>query len=347
MDQQVTSIISHYSIYDIDNSSSTSSLVSIPTKNESELLNFLRRMAADTRSSNSSRMCLFKDESKLKPLITKLLENNNINEQCKKIADLLAASEFKMNIKIAKLGTEVKKGSLIITRLEIAKQNLLLITKIDIEEFFQTKTMELDKGLPADKGLQKSCLIEIETGNIVEPFSLADSNGKISSFWVNDFVCANYVRDNKQNTEKALQLIGAVLASVNKESPQDHTELRQNLYSYFKTAESYDHTKMIKAVIGDYQPISKELDTSKIQTKLLKLTAASKFDGIFQIDKDVVKTKGKKSYKFEHDIELKANSGDTSSIFHKIIEGQPYVLIKTNAGYQQFKPLTVTEENEK
>jgi hypothetical protein len=342
MDTAVTSKIKHYSIFNIDNDSAQFEKISITTKNKIDLLAFLTKVAADTRSSNSTRKCTFKQESKIKIFLDNMLNGDDIDTQFESIASHLAQTEFDSKTNNTGFGSSIKKGSLIITRVQIANQELLLITKIDIEGFFDSKTMELNHGLPEEKGLLKSCLVELDSSKFIEPFSLADSNGKISSFWVNNFIGAEYLRDDQENTELAIRSILSIITPINRISKEDHTELKQNLFSYLKTTKSYVHDEMVEAVIGDYIPTSDKVDTSTLKKKLTNIVKSNKFDGSFNIDKTVVKNKGKATFKFENDIELKLNSADIGNIFHKKIDGKHYVLIKTEVGYERFKQLKST-----
>ena len=342
MDQQVTSTITHYAIFDIDNINSAHTEISIPNTNEKAIKKFLIRMAADTRSSNSTRKCAFKPNSLVKTLITDVLNSGTPLASKERLAEHLAICETESNTRYSQLN-QIKKGNLIVARTIIGNQESILITKIDIEEYFRSSNMELNKGLPKEKGLLKSCLIDIHNNSMGDYLTIADSNKKISSYWVNDFIAATFFRDDKQNTETAISLITKCLSPISRQSPEDHTQIKQNFFSYLHTAEQYNHDDMIESVIGSYTPVSDKVDTTKIREKLTALINKDKFDGAFEIDTQVVKDKSKMSFKLDNDIVLKINN-DVSNIFHKVIDGQPYVLIKTQSGYKTFKELTSTSE---
>lgn len=339
---EVSSKIKSYSIYNIDNNSAQCKKIDISKENNKNLLPFLITVAANTRSSSSSRKCNFKPDSFIKPLIEDIIKGNDIETQCFAIASYLAVTEFSKKTDNSGFASNIKKGSLIITRVQIANEEILIITKIDIEDFFDSKTMALNHGLPVEKGLLKSCLITLENNSFNEPFSLADSNGAISSFWVNNFIGANYIRDNQENTNLAIRSILSVISPINRVSKEDHVELRQNLFSYMNTTKNYVHDDMIEAVIGDYKPVSEKVNTTIIKTKLTALSTNNKFDGNFEIDKTIVKAKGQNNFKLDHDIVLKVNDADVGHVYHKFIDGKPYVLIKTDIGYERFKLLKST-----
>ena len=342
MDQSVTTSITQYAIFDIDNDNSTYSEITIPNINQDGIKKFLIRMSADTRSSNSTRKCSFKSNSLVKTLINDILSSSTPLLTKEKIAEHLTICETESNTRYPQLNN-IKKGNLIIARVIIGNQESILITKIDIEEYFKSKDMSLDTGLPKEKGLLKSCLIDIYNNSIADYLTIADSNKKISSYWVNDFIAAVFFRDDKLNTETAIKLIKKTLNYIARISPEDHTQIKQNLFSYLQTTEQYNHDDMIQSVIGAYTPVSSDVDTASIKEKLTKLVSDDKFDGVFEIDSDVVNEKSKMSFKLDNDIVLKINN-DVSNIFHKIIDGQSYVLIKTQSGYQTFKELTSTDE---
>ena len=341
MEQPVTTFIKNYSIFNIDNTNGIATPINIAIDNEAELRGFLIRMAANTRSSNSTRKCSFKSNSLIDIHLKSIINDDDPLIPQKKIAEHLAICENESNNNNPNT-RPIKQGSLIISRITIGSYDSILITKIDIEEFFLRNTMELSSGLPKEKGLLKSFLIDIHNDQLNEYFVLADSNTKISSYWRNSFIGGEFFRDDKTNTEEAIKGIKACINTATRTSPEDNTLLQQNLLSYLNTNESYDHSSMIDSVIGNYEPVSAEVNTGVLKTKLTELITREKFDGSFEIDKSVVREKCKGTFKLDDNIVIKANNG-TENIFQTNIRGQSYVVIKTDTGYTKFKKLVTTE----
>jgi hypothetical protein len=341
MDQPVTTFIENYSIFNIDNINGIATPINITTANEVELRNFLIRMAANTRSSNSTRKCSFKNNSLIDIYLKSIINDDDPLIPQIKIAEHLAICEADSNNNNPNM-KPIKQGSLIVSRITIGNYESIIITKIDIEEFFLRNTMELSSGLPKEKGLLKSFLIDINNDNLDEYFVLADSNTKISSYWRNSFIGGEFFRDDRTNTEEAIKAIRACINTATKTSPEDNTLMQQNFLSYLNTNESYDHSVMIDSVIGNYEPVSSDVNTGVLRNKLTELITREKFDGSFEIDKAVVRDKCKGTFKLDDNIVIKANNG-TENIFQTNIKGQNYVVIKTDTGYTKFKKLVTTE----
>ena len=94
-------------------------------------------MAADTRSSNSTRKCAFKPNSLVKTLITDVLNSGTPLASKERLAEHLAICETESNTRYSQLN-QIKKGNLIVARTIIGNQESILITKIDIEEYFRS-----------------------------------------------------------------------------------------------------------------------------------------------------------------------------------------------------------------
>jgi hypothetical protein len=334
--------IEHYSIFDIDIEKDEPSKVEFDDEKTKTFENFLKRLALNTRIAKSTREAEFEVDSQMEQFILKYISDIAREEVIEKIARKLLKAEKKNSEKIKKLGTEIKKGSLIITIFNIDNTKHLLLSKIDFEKFFERDTFESKLGLPEDKNLLKSCLIRVTDNETLENPLLFDTNGKISQFWRELFLETKYIRDEILNTENAYSALTAAISYVKKKFGDDHRQLKNNIIGYFTTSENYVHEDMIERVIGNYEPINTDLDIQKLKEKLTNLTDKGTFDGSFEIKKSAIKDKIQKRYNLDNDVDLVANAG-THTIYRAVHKNEHYVLIKTKSASDDFRVIKLKE----
>lgn len=331
-------IIEYYSIYDIDVNEKNCKRVNLDSHADTDLLKFLKSVAANTRTSSSKRQASFTEHSQVKLALESVVKNENREKNSLRIAEILLEAEIVYEKIIQRLNKKLKKGSLVITIFTMGNIRLLMLSKIDFEKFLEKDTLESKLGLPEEKALLKSCLIEIEVNSMVENILLADSNGAIAKYWWDEFLKSSLTFTDKENTQKAFSTLEQIISRVKNESPEDHRDLRNNLISYFKTSKSYDNEKMISHVIGDFQPQSKNIDIEIIRKKLTEVPERAKFDGNFEIDPKEVRAKAKKSYDLGNDIELITRSG-TDNIYSITKDNNSYVAVRTKVNLDNFKKI--------
>ncbi|GGI98009.1 hypothetical protein GCM10007978_39730 [Shewanella hanedai] len=333
-----TPIIEYYSIYDVDVKEESCHKVELASHADGDLLKLLKKVAANTRTSSSKRQATFGLSSPVKLALEKVVNNESRELHSENIAKILLDAEVIYGKKMERLKKELKKGSLVITIFSMGSIRLLMLSKIDFEKFLEKDTLKSTLGLPEEKALLKSCLIEIEDNNMKDGILLADSNGAIARYWWDEFLKSNLTYTDKENTQKAFSTLEQAISKVKNDSPEDHRDLRNNLISYFKTSKSYDHEEMIERVIGNFEPQSTQVDMSSIRKKLESIPEKAKFDGNFEIDVKEVRAKAKKVYDLGNDIELTTRSG-TDNIYN-ISKGEDnYVAVRVKTNNNEFKSI--------
>lgn len=336
MTTQDSPIIEYYSIHDIDAKEENFSKMDLNHHSDDDLLKFLKKVAAKTRTSSSKRHASFIFNSPVKISIEKIIANNKRNAESEYVAKILLDAEITYARKMERLHKDLKKGSLVITLFTMGVSKLLMLCKIDFEKFLEKDTLKSTLGLPEEKALLKSCLIEIHGNTMSDTILLADSNGSIAKYWWDEFLKSTLTFTGKENTNKAFKAVERTISSVGNISQEDHTDLRNNLISYFKTSKSYNHDEMIERVIGDFQPQSKEVNLVNLKAKLDKIPEKKKFDGNFEVDPKEVRARAKKVYDLGNDIELITRSGD-GNIYSAKKGKDEFVLIRTKMNIDYFK----------
>lgn len=331
-------VIEYYSIYDIDIKEGTHDNINLQLNSDHDLLKFLKNVASKTRTSTSKRQATFTLNSFVKVGLEKVLANDDRSLNSKNIAKILLESEEKYAVKVEQLNRELKKGSLVITIFTMGDSKLLMLSKIDFEKFLEKGTLQSTLGLPEEKALLKSCLIEVNGDKLGDTLLLADSNGSIAKYWWDEFLKSTLTFTDKENTRKAFSTIEQSISNVKNISPNDHRDLRNNLVSYFKTSNNYNHEEMIERVLGDFEPENEKVDISKLKEKLNKIPEKGKFDGNFEIDSKEVRARAKKVYDLGNDIELITRSG-TDNIYSVSGTVDSYIAVRTKMNIDSFKKI--------
>lgn len=342
MDQAIPeSNIKFYQIFEITSDSNSVRKIDLNDADANDVLVFVKKLANDAKYGTSQRQATFLDASAVKKnLIISLTDDEN-KSSILNVAEHLLSCEVEYNSKHGNFN-EIRKGSLLISNFESKGQNSILIAKIDVENFFETEHLKLLKGLPQDKGVYKTCLVNVENNALNEEVYLSDTNSSISKFWWNTFLECEFIRDSQKNTDLAFGQLSSILSQVNKISPVDHAFLKGNLTSYFTTATHFDPYEMVERVIGNYEPESENVSTDKIKEDLKKACNSGKFDTSFEIDITPIKSKLKRTIKIDDDIELKIKSGDVSKIYHLEHQKSNFIAIKAKSGYGNFRKLDVS-----
>lgn len=337
------STIDFYHIFEIESDSNTVRKIELNDANNNDVLRFVKRLAEDAKYGQSQRQAIFNDDSSVNQSLTNCLSKTNDYSDLALIAKHLLDCEVEYNTNKGNFNP-IRKGSLLISAFKNNEQTSLIIAKIDLENFFETQQLKLLTGLPQEKGMYKTCLINSNNGILEEAVYLSDKNSSISKFWWDTFLGCEFIRDAQKNTLEAFNRLSSALTHINKISPVDHAFLKGNLTSYFSTATNFDVDEMLERVVGNYAPESSEVKTSEIKTKLKNTCASGKFDTSFEINVESIKGKLKKTIRIDDDIELKIKSGDVSKIFHFEHKKSNYVAIKASHGYGSFRKLDIIND---
>ncbi|MBV7264147.1 hypothetical protein KCG43_19220 [Photobacterium sp. WH24] len=337
------STIKYYQIFEIASESNSVRKIDLNDANANDVLVFVKKLANDAKYGSSRRQGSFSDTSSVKKELIASLTDDENQGSILKIAEQLLSCEVEYNSKHGNFN-EIRKGSLLVSNFESEGENSILISKIDVENFFETEHLKLLKGLPQDKGVYKTCLVNVENNALNEEIYLSDTNSSISKFWWSTFLECEFIRDSQKNTDLAFSQLSSTLSQVNKVSPVDHAFLKGNLTSYFTTATHFDPDDMVERVVGNYEPESKEVSTDKIKKDLKKACNSGKFDTSFEIDISPIKSKLKRTIKIDDDIELKIKSGDISKIYQFEYKKSNFIAIKAKSGYGNFRKLDVSDD---
>ncbi|KAA0560736.1 hypothetical protein F0342_21480 [Bacillus sp. CH30_1T] len=304
-----------FAVHKIDNTNNVALSVNIATN---DIEAYTRNLFYQSLNAKNIRGYRYRSETtEIATIVNDLISNidkDNLDvifeNYAETIAGRLLYTQGKYNERYSGL-PELKKGSLVTILSKHEDTVDILISKIDQENFISLEDSLLKAGLPENKATQKSCAF---TFNIVndeyqlKEIVVTDTNPKISTFWAQDFLELTEISDDDKNTKDSFNQIEKVLLrNVNSVSKTDYTELRNSLVGYYRNNLSFNFENMVQHVIGDYEPESEKLKISKVKDALEKLRQQGKFDTAFEIKKEVIKARFKRSYKLSEQIELRTS----------------------------------------
>lgn len=301
----------------------------IDLSENSELLSFLIKLSQETMNSNSSRAYIFDEGAYVESELKSLLGDPDLHST--NIADHLYEAEDKSRFKTS-------EGSFIIAKLKTEQRHCYLLTKLDFKKYFEEKTYRLKSGLPEDKAILKSCLVNInQDETFQDSIYLTDKNGPISYFWHTDFLGATPQRNNETNTKEVFDLVGRLLRSkVKKVSEADFFGLKDCVNSYFNTKEVFNFDEFIEETLNSYSPLNEDFTVDDFVSNLREAKRTREFDGSFEIDKTYIKKKIKETITVNDGVTL-VIQGSTNDIIYEVThDDKDYIMIENNSPRGRF-----------
>lgn len=322
-------------VYDIDISNTEPEAITTSITSEKGLNDFLIQISQNTLTDSNHKTFLFEENSQTKIVLDNLIKTDNLNtsEECSlKLAQKLLAVEKKANTKVQNFQGGLKKGAIVICHFKSTARECLILSKLDFESFIDRETYTSKQGLPEKNGVLKSCVINITNDELSDCVYLLDSNKTIAKYWSCDFLEAKPQVDDVVNTKNAFREISKTFRHIATKSKVDYYRLKDNMISYFSTNTCFTTTDLIKSLIGEYKPVNKDLNLEEIKDKIIKLVDEKKFDGTFTIDDSEIKSRYRQKIKLDDGILITANTGFNERIFKTEINGESYILIRTDSG---------------
>lgn len=254
------------------------------------------------------------------------------------IAQRLLTKEIEAQHKVARLDTNVQKGSLIQALLydEENENFTYLLAKVEHSDFVDDADFTFKSGFSKDKKtFWKSCLIDLPDVTSTEYYAKIYSN-TVAKYWSDDFLELDEMASDESNTSNAFKALeGSLNRNVRGIAPRDHTIIRNAIISYFKNHEHFDYNKMIDSVLGEYHTTDLPQDKlDALRIKLALLPEQKHFDRQFNSVPSVINARIKRLYDVNDGIQIKITDEirdieETISAFREN-DGTRYIKIKTN-----------------
>jgi hypothetical protein len=326
----------------VDVATSSVSPISISGPND-DLKTYIEELLQKITSAESKRKFKFeRDTTEVKASMDRMLQGEDFSMISRTVAERLLTNETTAQAGIAQLTHEIQKGVLIQAMIEKDGSKLFVIAKADHSNYLDDQQYRTRQGLPIKKKIYKAFLAQFELSGRITQTYVYDTNASVAKYWWSDFLELTEVNTDEHNTDKAFESIDkGVMAKIKDHYRADHNILRNRMLGFFRSSQVFEMDRFIENAIGDYDPVNSDLDIDDLKSKIRDLPARRGFDTQFNIRVEVIKAKKLKNVIPINDkIELHINDyiGDLSQIIHAYVrDGEKYIRIKTDTGYEAFK----------
>ena len=282
----------------------------------------------------------------IRQILLQRADNEIITTRMNIIAQRLLDKEIEAQHRVARLDTNVQKGSLIQALLYDEENDIFtyLLAKVEHSDFVDDADFTFKSGFSKDKKtFWKSCLIDLPNVEAAEFYAKIYSN-TVAKYWSDDFLELDEMVSDESNTSAAFKAIESSLnRNIRKIAPRDHTIIRNAVISYFKNNEHFDYNQMIDSILGRYQVTDLPYDQlESLKTKLTLLPDTKKFDRQFTSVPSVINSRIKRLYDVNDGIQIKISDEvrdiEDTIFAYRDADGTKYIKIKTNneLTYKQF-----------
>lgn len=261
-----------------------------------------------------------------------------ITQKIDSIAHRLLIKEIDAQQRVARMDTNVQKGSLVQALLfdEENEISIYLLAKVEHSDFVDDSDFSFKSGFSKDKKtVWKSCLIDLPSPDATSYVARIYSN-TVAKYWSDDFLELDEMINDESNTSRAFKAIESTLnRNIRNIAPRDHTIIRNAVISYFKSHEHFDYSIMLGSILDEYQVT--DLPEEKLEilrTKLNQLPEDKHFDRQFRPIPSVINARIKKIYEVNDGIQIRITDEvhqlEQTISAYQDAEGTRFVRIKTN-----------------
>lgn len=281
-------------------------------------------------------------------IVSLLAQGENISSNCDEqikqyassIADKLLAEEQNVQQDIEHLGSQIKKGNLLmVVDKNEDDEYLFVIAKVDNSIWYDSESLAKNYGFSGEKkNIWKSAA-----------FSLIVNNGEVSfdavkvyvdtdaKYWATHFLELTEQRNDHTNTHAAANYMDISLKrTVKKVSEKDYYLLRNSLIQRFKVPHLVNYAELVKELLDGYVPEEPSLDIDKVRNSLLELPEKKKFDTQFYADPTAVSKRSYTKFTVNEGIELRVS--DERTDFNQ------FILSKEDASGRRFLEIECQDE---
>lgn len=328
------------SLYQVDHN--LNQIKNIDINNQSgDLKNYTNRLINEITKSNNKRSFEFRsDTTEVRNAIDKFLDTE-YEIGAKINADRLLNIETEAQKKIDRLNIKIQKGSLFQAVIENNTETYIIISKADHNQFLDEVDFTLKTGLPWEKRIFKAFLVKMANRQPTEIF-VYDTTNRMAIYWWDNYLELKEKYTDTHNTQTSLNVLDSkIFNPIKKEFPSDHTIIRNSTIGYFRNNEEFELNEFINQTFENYTPIDPNFPIKKIVAKIKELPGKWKFDARFNIQKEEINKKQSNRIPLTEKIELilKDYINDLDNVIEakQDAEGNKYIKIKTDVGYEHFK----------
>ncbi len=267
---------------------------------------------AQMNEKNKAYMIRNTSTSVVSAIQTIVLNQEQWEEKSKEIAKKLLEAEELAQAKIYRMGSNVKKGSLIQALIEKNTDEYeYVIAKIEHSSWIDGQDLTVNYGFSKDKkSLWKSALFPIykmDTQVVFETIQVYSDT--MAKYWTVSFLELDEQMDDSKNTYSAFKAIDSELKSaIASVSPHDYVQLSSELQNVMNTPQELDYDDCVEQILEKYHPNEEGIEKEVMKDCLLALPERKKFDKQFKVVPESLNNKRSKKFKLSKGIELTIRS---------------------------------------
>ncbi|AYO15035.1 hypothetical protein D0812_11660 [Vibrio owensii] len=294
--------------------------------------------------NGSTQQYVFQNDSDVKKEFLTYLSNADYwTVFCELMTGYLISSQQISQKSVERMGRKVTPGSLLLIHYKPTDNDVdvLVLIKMEQEEFASVEDFEHQFGLPAEKRALNTAVITFSENDKQELYV-----SRTLAFWVN-FLGVTPLREDRLNTFNAFKAIDKTLTTKvkNKGYKADHLMLRNHLLTYLrnKSNDVVSYQELIEEIFAKHVPLNRDFDAKSLVSDLQKHPSKSKdgFDGQFRVNMEDINAKRRKlPIALSDGIELNLTDGvlglEETIIPHEE-DGRKGIIIFSEVGYDHFK----------
>lgn len=337
--------VQNFSLHHIDIPSEACNKANTKGK-ANDLDDFINNLLAEILDNDKGGDYTFSSETELVPsMVINTVSGGNWEDCTSQIANKLLREEIDRQQDVRGIAN-LMKGSLLQVKGTYSGLPIVVIMKIEHDEYVDEEELKYHSGLPTNRRrLQKSSVVFFDDDFNVTRI-LKSGNPNIAEYWWKRFFSCEPLTTSHVNTSRAYVAIDKFLKKeVKKISSGDYYFLINEVNSYFKKKSDFVYEELV-GELGALPPENEDLkpyyDGIIAKLKNLPKTVAptKKFDTQFEIDFSAVKARVKRKIVLAENFEL-SMKGDIDQ-FKKIVKadtdssGRKYIKIYSDSGYDEF-----------
>lgn len=327
------------SIYKIDFKEISANRVDYPEV-DTAFYKYLRGSVNEVSIANGGRKFKLRSlNTEVVNTLIPILDDGDI-DNCQGIASRLLREEVKAQERIQRLGKELSEGLLIISLIEDRGIKKMVLCKVEDLQYINRVTLSLASGYPLKRKIFRSVQFVLSDNNSIADIVVHDLNSKGATYWWDDFLELDQLWDDIYNTKTAFDRIDTkVLSKIKKESPGDHTYLRNATIKYFRTKQEFTIEDYIETCFEGYEPIlADKVDIESLKLLIRGLPEKHSFDERFNLKPSEITAKIKSTINLTDNLDLiiKSDINIENTVVAEKINHRKFIRIRSDAGYDAF-----------
>lgn len=240
------------------------------------------------------------------------LKQNELDTLSDSIANKLLNCEKLAQAKIYRMGSNIKRGSLIQTLVQNGSDEYLyVVAKVEHSKWYDGNDLSKKYGFSGDKkSLWKSAVFSMyEINDHILFKDIKVYCDTMAKYWTVSFLELEEARDDAKNTYSAFKAVDNELKSaIEPVSKKDYVKLSSKLQNVMNTPQKLNYDQCIDDLFDQYSPSEETIEKEVIKDCLLALPERKKFDKEFKVVPESLNNKRTKKFQLSQGIELTIHS---------------------------------------